>query len=567
MRPVRFQTLEPFSLPPRARPASIVRHAAQFRRSGRYRQVRTALAGLAGLLAIMSSPAVTAGFQTPRDPASIAAAVTDRIPAAELVALITRDEVVIVDVREPELYRRGHLPNALLAPPERWREVASDLKSQSKAVVTYCSCPQEESSLRAATRFRDLGVANVRALTGGYEGWAEAGRPVIKPEPVRVQSPRTPAADGGRDAWQRVPDIFAALGIVAGSRVADIGAGDGFFTTRLATAVGAEGRVYAVDISKNALDRLSKRVADAGLTNVQPILGTPSDPKLPAATLDAALIVNAYHEMRDHQAMLAAIKLALKPGGRLAILESVAVGQKDSPRETQESRHQLAAHFLQQDAIEAGFAIARFEDSFTRPNTRSPEYLLVLTPIPPTVEAPPEPLHDHAADDSWRKPDDVVTALQIRAGMTVVDLGAGSGVFTRRFARAVGASGRAIGLDVSPAAVTALTKDAASTGLATYEARLVKADDPAIPASSADVVFLSNTYHHLDDRVAYFTRLRSALKADGRLVIVDFAPGQMGEMDHPDHAQVERELAAAGYKLVKAHDFLARQFFLEFVAR
>ena len=84
----------------------------------------------------MSSPAVTAGFQTPRDPASIAAVVTDRIPAAELAALITRDEVVIVDVREPELYRRGHLPNALLAPPERWRDVASDLKSQSKAVVT-----------------------------------------------------------------------------------------------------------------------------------------------------------------------------------------------------------------------------------------------------------------------------------------------------------------------------------------------------------------------------------------------------------------------------------------------
>ena len=95
--------------------------------------------------------------------------------------------------------------------------------------------------------------------------------------------------------------------------------------------------------------------------------------------------------------MLAAIKLALKPGGRLVILESVAVGQKDIPRAAQESRHQLAPHFLQQDAIEAGFAIARFEDSFTRPNTRSPEYLLVLTPIAPTVEAPPEPLHDHAA--------------------------------------------------------------------------------------------------------------------------------------------------------------------------
>ena len=525
------------------------------------------LAALAGLLVVMSSSVPAAGFQTSRDPASLAAASTDRIPAPELAALIARHAVTIVDVREPELYRRGHLPNAVLAPPERWREVAIELKAQPTAVVTYCSCPQEESSLRAATRFRDLGVANVRALTGGYESWAESGRPVVKPEPVPAQPPQAPAGEGGRESWQRVPDILAALGVVPGSRVADVGAGDGFFTTRLAAAVGAEGRVYAVDISKNALDRLSKRVADAGLTNVQPVLGTTSDPRLPAGTLDAALIVNAYHEMREHQAMLAAIKLALKPGGRLVILESVTVAQKNIPRNAQESRHQLAAHFLQQDALEAGFAIARFEDPFTRPNTRTPEYLLVLTPIAATVEAPPEPVHDHAADDTWRKPDEVVAALQLRPGMTVVDLGAGSGVFTRRFARAVGSTGRAIGLDVSPAAIDTLTKDAATAALSNYEARLVKTDDPAIPAASADVVFLSNTYHHIEDRVGYFTRLRPSLKAGGRLVIVDFAPGQMGDMEHPDRRQVERELASAGYRLVRAHDFLARQFFLEFVAK
>jgi ubiquinone/menaquinone biosynthesis C-methylase UbiE len=147
----------------------------------------------------------------------------------------------------------------------------------------------------------------------------------------------------------------------------------------------------------------------------------------------------------------------------------------------------------------------------------------------------------------------------------VVDLGAGPGVFTRRFARAVGPAGRAIGLDISPSAIDALKKDAAATGLANYDARLVAADNPAIPAASADVVFLSNTYHHVEDRVAYFTRLRPALKPSGRLVIVDFAPGQMGAMEHPDRAQVERELGAAGYRLVKAHEFLPRQFFLEFV--
>ena len=530
------------------------------------RRVRFQTLAWSAALLFVASAAARADAQIARSPAPAATGGSDRIPAEELDALIGRGAVVIVDVREPELYRRGHLVNAVLAPPDRWREVALELKAQPKAVVTYCSCPQEESSLRAAVRFRDLGVANVRALTGGYESWAASGRPIVTQDATRSQRPPVQQGEGNRESWQRVPDIITALGIAAGSHVADVGAGDGFFTTRLANAVGADGRVYAVDISKNALDRLSRRVADAGLTNVQAILGTPSDPKLPEAALDAALIVNAYHEMREHQAMLAAIKRALKPGGRLVIVESVMQAQRNIDRTVQESRHQLAAHFVQQDAIEAGFAIARFEDPFTRPGSMSPEYLLVLTPVPPTVEAPPEPIHDHAADDVWRKPDDVVSALQLRPGMTVVDLGAGSGVFTRRFARAVGPAGRAIGLDINPGAIDALKKDAASTGLTNYEARLVTEDDPAIPAASADVIFLSNTYHHLEDRVAYLTRLRSSLKPAGRLVIVDFLPGQM-PMDHPDRQQVERELASAGFRLVRSHDFLPRQFFVEFVVR
>jgi predicted methyltransferase len=213
------------------------------------------------------------------------------------------------------------------------------------------------------------------------------GRPLVTQPPQQQQQrqqsqqPQSGNNESHRESWQRVPDVIAALGIAPGSRVADVGAGDGFFTTRLANAVGADGRVYAVDISKNALDRLSRRIADAGLTNVDAILSTPSDPRLPAGMLDAALIVNAYHEMREHQAMLAAIKAALKPGGRLVILESVMNGQRNLARDVQENRHQLAPHFVQQDALQAGFSIVRFDEAFTRAGTVSPEYLLVLTPI------------------------------------------------------------------------------------------------------------------------------------------------------------------------------------------
>ena len=111
-----------------------------------------------------------------------------------------------------------------------------------------------------------------------------------------------------------------------------------------------------------------------------------------------------------------------------------------------------------------------------------------------------------------------------------------------------------------------MKQDATNLKLPNYEARLVAAEDPAIPPGSADVIFLSNTYHHLENRVAYARKLRAALKPGGRLVVVDFPPGpnMQGMPDHPDRSRVERELAEAGFRLVKSHDFLRGQFFLEF---
>src|SRR5262245_7993722 len=130
-------------------------------------------------VAVLSATTLTADFPQARRAAASLSADPLRIPASELAALVERDAAIVVDVRDPEMFRRGHLPGARLAPPELWREVGLELRTSSKAIVTYCSCPQEESSLRAAARFRELGVQNVRALTGGYEGWADTGRPVV----------------------------------------------------------------------------------------------------------------------------------------------------------------------------------------------------------------------------------------------------------------------------------------------------------------------------------------------------------------------------------------------------
>ena len=300
-----------------------------------------------------------------------------RISPADVAALIDRFAVIVLDVRDEGLFARGHLPGARLVPPDKWTETAAVLQTASLPIVTYCSCPAEETSLRAAARFEQRGVRTVRARTGGYDAGVGAGRPVVAP--ARTSAPAA-GMDGTRESWQRVPDVFAAMGIQPGAVVADVGAGGGFFTTRLATTVGAGGRVYAVDISQDALNRLKNQVSAQGLTNVETVLGATNDPRLPEGTLDAALIVNAYHEMREHQAMLAGIKRALKPNGRLVILESVSDRMKTASRESQERDHQLAAHFLKQDALDAGFEVTRLDETFTRHGGGgNAEYLIVLT--------------------------------------------------------------------------------------------------------------------------------------------------------------------------------------------
>jgi ubiquinone/menaquinone biosynthesis C-methylase UbiE len=198
-----------------------------------------------------------------------------------------------------------------------------------------------------------------------------------------VPSPQPPASSGeqARERWQRVDDILSALKIAEGSTVADIGAGGGFFTVRLARVVGPSGRVYAVDITREVLTGLRKRVSDEGLQNVEVIHGEPDDPKLPAGSLDAALIVNAYHEMPAHEPMLAHVRKALKPQGRLVLVEPIVDARRDLSRDEQVRRHQIAPEFVTREARKVGFDIVGLEDPFTmKPDGNELEWLLVLRP-------------------------------------------------------------------------------------------------------------------------------------------------------------------------------------------
>jgi predicted methyltransferase len=134
-----------------------------------------------------------------------------------------------------------------------------------------------------------------------------------------------------RDAWQRPDQIMDHLGIGEGSLVADLGAGGGWFTIRLANRVGPNGRVYAQDIQPEMIGAINRRVEREGLSGrVTTVLGTPQDPQLPVP-VDVVLIVDAYHEMDDPQTLLRNVRKSLRQGGRVGIVEYTRNGHGPGP--------------------------------------------------------------------------------------------------------------------------------------------------------------------------------------------------------------------------------------------
>ena len=125
-----------------------------------------------------------------------------------------------------------------------------------------------------------------------------------------------------REAWQKPDQVMDALRIAEGTTVADLGAGGGWFTMRLARRVGRQGKVYAVDVQRLMIEAIRRRVQREGLTNVVPVQGENFDPKLPAdARTDAVLIVDAFHEMEDPVLMLKNVSRTLRPHGRIGIID------------------------------------------------------------------------------------------------------------------------------------------------------------------------------------------------------------------------------------------------------
>jgi ubiquinone/menaquinone biosynthesis C-methylase UbiE len=124
-----------------------------------------------------------------------------------------------------------------------------------------------------------------------------------------------------RDEWQQPERVIAALGIRPGERVADLGSGSGYFTLRLARAVGPDGKVYAVDVDEKMNEYLRQRLAQAGVANVDVILGRFEDPLLPDGGVDLVLVVDTYHHLADRPAYFRNLRRDLTPDGRVAVID------------------------------------------------------------------------------------------------------------------------------------------------------------------------------------------------------------------------------------------------------
>jgi ubiquinone/menaquinone biosynthesis C-methylase UbiE len=166
-----------------------------------------------------------------------------------------------------------------------------------------------------------------------------------------------------RDSWQRAADLVSRLEIGPGSTVADLGCHQGYMTFKLAKAVGT-GKVYAVDVEKNKLDKVDEYATRNNIRNVVTVKGDYDDPHLPEASLDAVMILDTYHEMDDHDEILVHVKAALKPGGRLVICEPIAEARRNASRDEQEGRHELAMKYAVEDLRRAGFLIREQTDRF-----------------------------------------------------------------------------------------------------------------------------------------------------------------------------------------------------------
>ena len=172
-----------------------------------------------------------------------------------------------------------------------------------------------------------------------------------------------------REMEEHPDEALDAIGIKPGMVVGDVGAGTGYISLRMARRVGPSGRVYANDIQPEMLRMLRQNAARAGLKNVETVLGTETDPKLPENALDLIILVDVYHEFSQPQKMLERMRAELKPKGRLVLLEY----RKEDPSIPIRPEHKMSVAEVKTELEAEGFRLDQVLETLPR------QHILILT--------------------------------------------------------------------------------------------------------------------------------------------------------------------------------------------
>jgi ubiquinone/menaquinone biosynthesis C-methylase UbiE len=175
-------------------------------------------------------------------------------------------------------------------------------------------------------------------------------------------------------------------------------------------------------------------------------------------------------------------------------------------------------------------------------------------------------MFNRKASDPKNRPDRILEALKLQLGQRIVDIGAGGGYFSLRFAQAVGEDGHVYAVDTNQEFLKFIEEQARENGYTNVETILVNEDELELPEGDLDMVFMRNVCHHLNDRAKYFANLRGILKTSGRIAIIEYHPGGRFSLHSAfGHSVpwrvIEQEMRKSEYRLREFHNFLPEQWF------
>ena len=245
------------------------------------------------------------------------------------------------------------------------------------AAIVACTCPAavraESAPAPAASSAPDAATpAQHHAAHGAHGSAAGAHDATARHSFEDVEHWTRVFDDPARDAWQKPAELVAALGLAPGATVADLGAGTGYFSRHLSQAVGASGAVLAADTEPALVEHLRRRAEQEGLANLVPILASADNPRLPAAASDVVLIVDTWHHIDDRVQYARRLTAALKPGGRVAIVDF----QKRELPVGPPLDHKLAREQVVDEMTQAGYRLAG------EPDVLPYQYVLLFAPAP-----------------------------------------------------------------------------------------------------------------------------------------------------------------------------------------